>query len=320
MRLLPFVLATAGWAWSASFDPAGAESLAPAAPSPSQPAPVATSPATAPARSDSVLPAHPDPAAPAAAVTDSVHPLVPTAAVAPSPVLAPAPVARRDSAPASPRAVRTIAIAMDTVGAGRTGRSTWTAVGLSLLLPGSGHRYLGHRAGAAIWMTADLLTWSTLAVAWRMGGLYRTDATEIANRYAGASLDADADPALLETIRDWRSRRPVSGRRDSYDENLLQQGLAPDSRFPEDAAHDWDWGSPENPENNRHIASFEDALRGYRTSRVVLTYAAGALLVSRAIAVADILRIRRSSASRAGLQAVVVPRPDGASALLAYRF
>lgn len=320
MRLLPIVLAVSGWAWSASFDPAGAESLAPATPSPSRSAPAVPVPAAAPQRTDSVLHPASDSAPAAAAVTDSVHPLVPLAATAPVPLLVEAPAPPRDSAKPPLRPVRTIAIAMDTVGAGRTGRSTWTAVGLSLLLPGSGHRYLGHRAGAAIWMTADLLTWSTLAVAWQMGGLYRTDATEIANRYAGAALDADADPALLETMRDWRSRRPVSGRRDSYDENLLQQGLAPDSRYPEDAAHDWDWGSPENPENNRHIAAFEDALRGYRASRVVLTYAAGALLVSRAIAVADILRIRRSSASRAGLQAAVVPGPDGASALVAYRF
>ena len=241
--------------------------------------------------------------------------ILPLAAPPVVPTLVPAPVAPK---PAS--TFRTIAIGMDTTGRSRTGRSTWTAVGLTMLLPGAGHRYLGHKTGAAVWMATDLVNWSALLVAARMGSLYLEDATEIANRHAGASLDADADPAFLEVMRDWRSRRPVQGRRDSYDEALLQQGLATDVRFPNDDAHDWDWGSPENPENNRNIGRFEDALKGYRTSRVVLSYAAGALLLSRTVAVADILRIRRKSASRAGLRAMVVPGPDGGTALLSVRF
>lgn len=241
--------------------------------------------------------------------------ILPLAALPAAPVLsAPTTVAK----PAT--TFRTIAIGIDTTGRSRTGRSTWTAVGLTMLLPGAGHRYLGHKTGAAVWMATDLVNWSALLVAARLGAMYIEDATEIANRHAGANLDADADPAFLEVVRDWRSRRPVQGRRDSYDEALLQQGLPTDARFPNDEAHDWDWGSPENPENNRNIASFEDALKGYRTSRVALSYAAGALLLSRTIAVADILRIRRKSASRAGLQAVVVPRPDGGTAALSLRF
>jgi len=106
-------------------------------------------------------------------------------------------------------------------------------------------------------------------------------------------------------MRDWRSRRPVSGRRDSYDEALLQQGLATDSRFPEDDAHNWDWGSPEDPANNSHIAQFGDAIKDYRVTRLVVTYAAGALLLSRVVAVADIIRIRKMSASSAGIQTMV---------------
>lgn len=254
------------------------------------------------------------PAAPAR--TDSV--LIPVAA----PQAAPFAVQeRRDTAaPAPARTFRTIAIGLDTAGASRDHRSTWAAVGLTILLPGAGHRYLGHNTGAAVWMTTDLLLWSGLAVAWQMGDLYIQDAAEIANRYAGASLGSDPEVAFLETMRDWRSRRPVAGRRDSYDEAMLQQGLATDARWAQDAAHDWDWGSPENPENNEHIARFEDALKGYRTSRIAMTYAAGGLLVSRAIAIADVLRIRRKSASRAGIHALVVPRFDGAQGLLALRF
>lgn len=312
------------------FDADGAETLAPAAPVEKDSA--ATPPASAPAKTDSVDPA--PPVAPPAIKTDSVASSLPAsvdASAPPRPAAPMAPVAkppagafaigeRADTTRTVRGPVRQIAIGLDTAGSSRDHRSTWAAVGLTLLLPGSGHRYLGHRTGAAVWMTTDLLLWSGVAVSWQMGRLYIQDATEIANRHAGASLGSDPDIELLETMRDWRSRRPVGGRRDSYDEALIQQGLPTDSRFPQDAAHDWDWGSPENPENNRHIASFEDALKGYRTSRIALTYAAGGLLVSRAIAVADILRIRRKSASRAGIHALVIPRFDGAQGIVAYRF
>lgn len=305
--LSAFLLAaTASAAIAADTD--GAEVLAP---------PAAPAPAALPIVTDSVKTAAvPDTASKAA---DSVAaPMVPVAAPAD-----PAPFRieeRADTTRTTVSPVRTIAIGMDTAGTSRDHRSTWTAVGLTMLLPGSGHRYLGHKTGAAIWMTTDLMLWGGLAVSWQMGRMYVQDATEIANRYAGATLGSDPDIALLETMRDWRSRRPVSGRHDSYDEAMIQQGLPVDSRYPSDAAHDWDWGSPENPENNRHIADFEDALKGYRTSRIALTYAAGGLLVSRAIAVADIIRIRRKSASRAGIHALVVPRFDGFQGMLACRF
>lgn len=328
---LSAILCAAVFAHAAGIDSDGAEALAP-----STPKPVAI-PAAPAAVTDSVIGSKASPTAipPSQARPDSairrdssaakiaVPPSVAPAALVPSaaPSLPTFAVQEKvDTTRRAAKSFRTIAIAVDTVGASRNSRSTWAAVGLTLVLPGAGHRYLGHNTGAAIWMTGDLVMWSVLAVAWQMGSLYVEDAAEIANRYAGASLGSDPEINFLETMRDWRSRRPVAGRRDSYDEALVQQGLAADSRYPEDAAHDWDWGSPENPENNAHIASFEDALKGYRTSRIALTYAAGALLVSRAVAVADILRIRRKSASRAGIQALVVPRLDGAQALLACRF
>jgi len=309
---LLLLLGSIGMGWSAA-DPAGAEVLPQAAAVPAPARQILPTP-------DSVHAAGADTLARGAAAKDSAHSLAPLASPAPAPTLLAQPLPVRDSVKPPPKAFRTIAIAMDTVGSSRKGRSTWTAVGLTMLLPGAGHRYLGHNGGAALWMTGDLLTWSTLLVAWQMGSLYIEDATQIANRYAGALLNSDADLTLLETMRDWRSRRPVSGRRDSYDEALVQQGLATDSRFPNDDAHNWDWGSPEDPANNSHIGQFGDAIKGYRVSRLVVTYAAGALLLSRVVAVADIIRIRKMSASSAGIQAMVIPRADGGQAIVAYRF
>lgn len=300
MRILPMLSLAAAVSWAADLVPAESSPDSSSAPR------IMSAPVAAPSDSHQVPPTD-SLAAPAIAVPLAAKPVVTT-------IFVPGPVA-----PVAPP-VRTIAFGMDTTGASRDRRSTWAAVGLTMLLPGSGHRYLGHRRMAAAWMTTDLVTWSTLLVAWQMQAMHLEDAAGIANRHAGAALSSDPDPALLEVMRDWRSRRPVSGRRDSYDESLLLQGLAPDSRFPEDAAHDWDWGSPEDPANNTHIAQFEDALRGWRTSRIVVTYAAGALLLSRVVAVADILRIRRKSASRAGIHAAVLPGPDGGTALVTWRF
>lgn len=316
--VLGVLLCAAALAHSAGTDSEGAEVLLP-------PTPKADAKTAAPIVASTAVPAAAarDSAMRGDSARDSaVSPVVPALSVPAAHASPPAFVVteRRDTTRRVVAPVHTIAIAVDTVGASRNDRSTWAAVGLTLVLPGAGHRYLGHKTGAAVWMTADLVMWSALAVAWQMGDLYIEDAAQIANRHAGAALGSDPEIAFLETMRDWRSRRPVAGRRDSYDEAMLQQGLAPNWRFPEDAAHDWDWGSPEDPENNKHIAEFEDALKGYRASRIALTYSAGALLLSRAIAVADILRIRRKSASRAGVQALVVPRLGGGQALLACRF
>lgn len=199
-------------------------------------------------------------------------------------------------------------------------RSTAGAMGLSLLLPGMGHRWIGRSKRAPIYHALDLLGVTALVVSWQMGNRSLESATEIANRNAGSSLGSDPDPDLLSAMRNYRSRRPQAGRHDSYDEAMLLSGKSTTWQFPDDASHDWDWGSRENPENDAHIRSFESQLRTWRASNLALYSAAGTLVVLRVVSALDVLRLNRSSAARAGIAFETNPIPSGMESKLAVNF
>lgn len=275
-----------------------------------------------------------DSSAPLAA-GDSASGTAPHPVVIPSPsVLEPAPAApsvrtvrvptfavpgtAASAAPTPPR--HTVRIGVDTTGSGTADRSAWAAVGLTALLPGAGHRYLGYDSRSKAWIAGDVALWASLFASWQLGKMHVADAAEIANRWAGASLSSHSDAALLEAIGAYRSRQAVAGRRDSYDEAMLSAGKAVDSRFPATAAYDWDWGSVENSTSNAHMKQYQDALKSWRATKVALAFSAGGLVLSRVVAVADIIRLNRRAASRAGLQAICVPTPDGGAAILAVSF
>ena len=198
--------------------------------------------------------------------------------------------------------------------------STAAAVGLSLLLPGAGHRYAGFKGTEPFYHAADLLGWTALFVSWQTGRSSMSNAAEIANRYAGASLGSSPDAALLSAMRNYRSRRPVAGRHDSYDEAQVLSGRATTTEFSDDAGHDWDWGATDNPDNNAHLRQFESQYRKWRASQVALYSAAGTLAVLRLAAAMDILRLQRSSISNAGISMEASPSPDGVQAALSWNF
>lgn len=199
-------------------------------------------------------------------------------------------------------------------------RSTASAMGLSLLLPGMGHRWIGRSSRAPVFHALDLLGFTALVVSWQMGNRSLESASEIANRYAGASLGEDPDQDLLSAMRNYRSRRPQAGRHDSYDEIMLLSGKSTTWQFPDDASHDWDWGSRENPDNDAHLRSFESQVRTWRASQVALYSAAGTLVVLRLAAALDVLRLNRSSAARAGIAFETSPIPGGMESKMAVNF
>lgn len=271
------------------------------------------------------------PAAAVAAPTDSVAPVQrapepPAGDSAPSAKPAIAPPAPLVAVP-PPTAVGPVVfgpqgaeVVLDTSVRATRGPSTWGAVGLSLLLPGSGHRYAG-AAGSAPWYhAADLVGWAALFVAWRSGRSALSSAAEIANRYAGASLGSSPDEELLSAMRNFRSRRPVAGRHDSYDESQILSGRSTTYQFADDASHDWDWGATDNPDNNAHLRAFENQYRKWRTSQVALYASAGSLALLRLAATMDVLRIQRSSAARAGIVVEGTPTPDGVRGCLSWNF
>lgn len=308
-----------------------------------QPEPMVDSTVVAPAlapSTDSALATAPDTSAqPDSVATVEAMPIVvapgpvspgPVGPVGPVQVQVPAPAAFGPVGPVGPVAPsaktgpvamgRTTMVGIDTSGSGTSGRSTLAAVGLSMVVPGWGHRYLGYTSKSTAYVASDLVGWVALFGAWMTGKAAVTNAAEIANRHAGARLGATPNEDLLSAMRTYRSRRQAGGRHDSYNEAMVLSDKNPEFEFPDDDAHNWDWGSRENPENDAHIRSFENQLRLWRGTRVALYSTAGALAVVRVVAAMDVLRLTRSAASRAGISLDTRPLPGGIDATLAVNF
>ena len=260
-----------------------------------------------------------------AAVTDSV----PHAATAPiGPVLAPGPVAPGPVLRVGPVAAPSSTVSFGPAGAIVTvdtssdshGPSTFAAVGLSLLLPGTGHSWIGEGRRAPAYHALDLLGWAAVFVSWQTGNTALSSAAELANRYAGASLGSNPDPSLLSAMRSYRSRRPEGGRHGSYDEALVLSGKSTTSQFPDDASHDWDWGSNENPDNNAHLRAFDNQYQRWRTSQVTLYYTVGTLAALRLVAALDVIRLQRASAAKAGVALEIGPTLGGMDARISWAF
>lgn len=287
-------------------------------------APLAVDSAKSPAAAAQPTPGSEAPASPAIAA-----PLPPGPTAVPGPILAPGPMAVPGPTPApGPVLVPSTSISFGPTGAVITvdtaatskGPSTLAAVGLSLVLPGAGHTWAGYGGSAPAYHALDLLGWAALFISWQTGTGALASAAEIADRYAGASLGSSPDPALLSLMRSYRSRRPVGGRQDSYDQAQILSGLSTTAQFPDDAAHGWDWGSPENPANNLHLQEFENQYRRWRASQVALYSAAGTLVVLRLVAALDILRLEKSSAAKAGVALEMAPTADGLDARVSWKF
>lgn len=275
----------------------------------------------APARPDSVRPdtaaRAPEPSAPLPTPTDSLRrdsipaaPVRPLALKAdtlpkalPSPILA---------TPAMPLVV----VGLDTNDRKVARKSAWAAAGLSLLLPGAGEQYLGATGRARFFFTTELFYVAAAYISWRNQQDALVSAREMANRYAGAQADGKS-LEYLELMSQYRSRRPVGSRHDSYDEAMLLSGQSPERQFPDVSEYVWDWGSTENPENDAHLRSFESQLRVYRASRVALSFSVGAMAVSRLVSLADVLWLRRRAA---WVDAEITPTIQGAAGRLAWRF
>jgi hypothetical protein len=225
----------------------------------------------------------------------------------PPPVVAPPQIAPR--APG-------VVVRLDTSAPAMARKSIWLASGLSLLLPGAGEQYLGATTRAKTFFAVELVSVAAAWLSWRTREDALVSARELASRYAGADTQ-DKSIAFLELMAQYRSRRPVGTRHDSYDEAMLLSGQNPDRQFPLTDSYTWDWGSSENPENDAHLRSFESQLRSYRASKIALSFSLGAMGVSRILSLADVLWLHRRAS---WIQAEVIPLPQGAAGRLAWRF
>lgn len=305
----------------------GAERLDPSnapLPNPTAASPVSGSVETAPdtgkASESAPPPTHPAiladtlPGRLAATPSNDSTPVPATAKPAPEslqPMVAPF-VPGLEIAPRAPGVV----VRLDTSAPAMARKSIWLASGLSLLLPGAGEQYLGASTRAKTFFAVELVSVAAAWLSWRTREDALISARELASRYAGA--DAQDKPiSFLELMAQYRSRRPVGTRHDSYDEAMLLSGQNPDRQFPLTDSYTWDWGSSENPENDAHLRSFESQLRTYRASKIALSFSLGAMGVSRILSLADVLWLHRRAS---WIQAEVIPLPQGAAGRLAWRF
>ncbi|GEM_PF-1455083 len=161
-----------------------------------------------------------------------------------------------------------------------TGRniSQTKAIGLSLLLPGAGHFYIGEKGRGEVFMGAEAVSWIGAAAFYIYGKWREDDYRNYASVHAGVSPDGKDDD-FYRTITFYDSREEFNGR-----------GLAdfPEREYyPNIPEYDWQWDSPTNRESYRGIRnSSKAAMRN-------ATFMIGVAVANRILASIDTFRLLR---------------------------
>jgi hypothetical protein len=176
-------------------------------------------------------------------------------------------------------------------------QSPWTAVGLSLLLPGTGQFYAGARSTGKIFLGAEAAIW-TLAIIFDRRSAWKAD-DAVGFAVSHAQLDPEGkDDDFLEYLEFYVNR-------DEF--NKAGRIIDPSRPFlPETRDTYWQWDSYENQGVYRDIRnSSESAAR----NRTFMFYAA---LANRLISAVDAFRVVHRNNARArdneGLKLSVTPQ------------
>jgi hypothetical protein len=279
------------------------------APSPPEMEIEAPSPASAPAAPETGGEA----AAPeSTAVPASAAPVTP----------APAPTAAPAAAPeAEGPGPDDVTIEVDPGQSRNKDKSLALAMLLSATLPGSGEYYLREKGNAKAFLLTEAGFWASLYVAYMARNSYLSSARSYASEYAG--IDASSkSPNFLETMAVFRSYQEKQHRQDSYELSQLLSGKR-DRKYdiPPIESNYWDFGSSVNPENTDHWRAFQQSLRYYRSSKVAISFAIGALALNRLASMANTLRVYKRTSSR-GLGLEIIPEigPDYTGARVSLGF
>lgn len=166
----------------------------------------------------------------------------------------------------------------------KAGVSTFKAIGLSVLLPGSGHWYVGRRDRARVFFGIEAAGWTSFA-----GFLWFSKQRE--NDYQDfAAVHAGADPAG-KNEQFWRSLTFYENR-DDY--NKIGRITNLDNPFyPEIPAYNWQWDS----EPSRVF--YRELRNSSKTARRRAMFTLAMLGVERLVAAADAYRIAEKISSKA---------------------
>lgn len=288
------------------------ETSTPSAPAPPAPA-AAQTPAT-PAPDSAVGKA-------AAPVAPPVDPPASATPPAPAPIAVPEPTVAPQIATETGPGPDDVTIEVDPGQSRNKDKSLPLAMLLSAALPGSGEFYLNEKGNAKAFLLTEAGFWASLYVAYMARNSYLSSARSYASEYAG--IDASSkSPNFLETMAVYRSYQEKQHRQDSYELSQILSGKR-DRKYdiPPLESNYWDFGSSVNPENTDHWRTFQQSLRYYRSSKVAISFAIGALALNRLASLANTLRVYKSTSSR-GLGLEVFPEigPDYTGARVSLGF
>jgi hypothetical protein len=186
--------------------------------------------------------------------------------------------------------------------------STFKAVGLSVLLPGSGHWYLGRQNRAKVFFGIEAAGWTSFAGFLWYSNQRKGDYQNYAVAHAGA------DPTG-KNEQFWRSLTFYENR-DEYNKIGRVTNLA-NPFYPENAFYNWQWDSPASMQQYRELRNSSKTAH----RRGIFTLAL--LGVERLVAAADAYRLAKkinSKASSGELEVYFEPSDSGGRIVLSRSF
>ncbi len=197
------------------------------------------------------------------------------------------------------------------------GKSLPLAMVCSAILPGSGEFYLEDNGPGKVFLLVEAGFWASLYIAFLTQDSYLQSSRNYASEFSGIDA-AGKSVSFLNTMASYRSYQEKQHRQDSYELSQILSGKRDrDYAIPMVAENDWDFGSSTNPQNTRNWKTFQSTLRYYRSSKVAVSFAVGALALNRLASLAHTLNVfKRTSAKGLGLQVTPDFGPDYAGARL----
>lgn len=175
--------------------------------------------------------------------------------------------------------------------------SPWQALGLSLLLPGTGQMYGGAARRGRVFLGTELAVWGLALGFNRWSGWKSSDAVDFAVEHAQLR-PAGKDDLFLENLEFYDSR-------DEY--NRAGRIVDPSRPFlPETEETNWQWDSFESRRNYRDLRNAADAAGRNATFMIYVA------VLNRVVSAVDAFRVVRKNNARArderGLKLSMKPR------------
>jgi hypothetical protein len=194
--------------------------------------------------------------------------------------------------------VEDIRISIDTSSSQNVNKSLFTAMGLSLLVPGGGEWYLQEKSRARAFFTAEALFWGGLLFSYLAQESYLQSSRSLASKYGGIDASGKGE-GFLDVMTRYRSYQEIHHREDSYEQAQILSGVR-DGNYdiPNISSNHWDFGSPLVEENTRNWNEFKQSFKSYGYAKVAVTWFIGGLVLGRALSALHTLHLYRTTSVR----------------------